>query len=569
MIPASLQARLARPRVAAAVVLLGVLLCAPSLGNGLNLDDVLQAARHADGHATAWNLFDLFGGAEPMVATADQPWWRHDAMRLELMRPLAALTHLFDLRLFAASPVWMHIHSLLWYALLLALAGRVYRRFLPGPHAWALALLLYALDHTHGMVVGWLAARSAILGTLGALVCLLAHDRWRRDLRPRHAALALLALVTALLASEGAVGVVGYLAAYALCLDRGTWRARFLSLLPAAIVVVTWRACYVAAGYGAAHSGFYFDPSADPLGFLAHAAVHAVLLVGSAALVPLGELLGAAPGLYGPAAAVVTALLLAILWWVRRDLRGSPALRFWAIAALLSSLPLGTTLPTDRQLLLVGFAVFGFVACLLSRPPDSPPRLFIRVLAWIWLAVHLLLSPLLLPLRAASPAMIHALAEGAAAVVATAPDRVILVRVPSDLFMLYGRAIHRMHARPFPASLQYLYAGLDTLTISRIDDQTLELTPARGWLHAPLDQLYRDPIADPLHAGQRISRDGYQVEILAVHAGAPTRVRLRYDRPLEQMTWFTWEGRIPRPYTLPAIGESHTSAAQSNPLLAP
>lgn len=56
MISASFQARLARPRVAAAVVLIGVLLCAPSLGNGLNLDDALQAARYADGGATAWNL---------------------------------------------------------------------------------------------------------------------------------------------------------------------------------------------------------------------------------------------------------------------------------------------------------------------------------------------------------------------------------------------------------------------------------------------------------------------------------------------------------------------------------
>ncbi len=572
IVPARLQRLLARPHAARGVVLLGVLLCAPSLWNGLNLDDVLLAARFADGAATPWNMFDLFGGAAPLVAPQDDPWWHHDAMRLQLMRPLAALTHMFDLRLFT-SPVWMHLHSLLWYGLLLAAVGRLYRTTMPGAHVWAPALLLYAVDHSHGMVVGWLAARGAIVGALGAVLCLLAHDRWRTRGRWSDAVLAALALSAALLANEGAVGAGGYLAAYALCRERGPWWRRAASLVPAAVIVVIWRACTVAAGYGAAHSGFYFDPASEGAWFLGRAVVHAILMIGSQVFVPVGEALGMAPGLYGPGAVVVAGLLAGVLWLARGELRGSPSLRFWAVGALLSALPLGATLPTDRQLLLIGVGVFGFAGAWLAEPPTRPRPRIVRGLAWAWLGLHLVVSPLLVPLRATSPAQIHGLAESATAAVVTAtpPRQVILVRVPNDLVMLYGRAGWRLHARPFPGSLQYLYAGLGELTITRIDAHTLELRPADGWLRAPLDRLHR-AADDELRAGQQIHRAGLTVMIVeATDDGRPTVVRVRLDRPLEDpgLAWYTWEGRTPRPVQLPAIGEAQISPPQPNPLLSP
>jgi hypothetical protein len=75
---------LERPGATGLVIALGVLLCAPSLGNGLNLDDVLQAVR-LGGAGDPWRLFDLFGGTAPMVPDHDLPWWRHEQMRLSLM----------------------------------------------------------------------------------------------------------------------------------------------------------------------------------------------------------------------------------------------------------------------------------------------------------------------------------------------------------------------------------------------------------------------------------------------------------------------------------------------------
>lgn len=567
-----LQRILERPLATPLVIALAVLLCAPSLGNGLDLDDVLQAARLAR-TPDSWQLFALFGGLDPLVPDLDLPWWRHESMQLTLMRPLAALGIILDHRLFAGHPMWMHVHSLLCYALLLVVAARVYARLIPGRAAGVLALLLYAVDHSHGMVVGWIAARGSLVGAALALLALAAHDRWRRDGWRAGAVLGPMALLVALLANEGAVGVCGYLAAYALCLDRGAWSRRLVSLLPAAAVVLAWRACYVAAGFGAAHTGFYFDPGADPAGFLLRSLENSVILVWSQAFLSAGEVLGLFPGLYLIGALVAALLLVGVGLMFRRQLRHSAALRFWALGTLLCALPLGATLPTDRQLMLVGFGVFGFAAHLWLEATHTPMGRGVRWFCGGWFALHLILSPLLLPLRSLAPAQIHAVVQRVtidAAMLAPA-RRVILLRAPSDLLMFYGRALAQLQGRGFPDQQSYLYAGLGALTVTRVDERTLELRPAQGWLYAPLDRLFRDADAR-FTAGQRLAAGTMQVEVREVTAdGRPQVVRFQFDVSLADrgFAWFSWDADRPARIVLPAIGETLTLPAMRNPLLSP
>lgn len=568
-----LQRYLERPGATGLAVALGVLLCAPSLGNGLNLDDVLQAVR-LGGAGDPWRLFDLFGGPAPMVPDDDLPWWRHEQMRLSLMRPLASLSHIVDFRLFAGRPGWMHLHSLLWYALLLVVAARVYGRLVTARWAGTLALLLYAVDHSHGMVVGWLAARGGLIGAAAALVCLGAHLRWRRAQWRPGAALAPVALLGALLANEGAVGICGYIAAHALFLETGSWTRRLAALLPAALTVLAWRTYYVAAGFGSAHTGFYVDPGADLPGDLLRALTNGVILVGSQVLVSLGEALGLAPGLYLPGALIMAAVLAALGLWFRGELRRSPQLRFWAVGTLLCALPLGSTLPTDRQLLLIGFGVFGCAAQLVVELAGAPARG--RGVRWFgrgWFVLHLILSPLLLPLRSLAPAQIHRLADTATAayIPAQPPPQVVLLRVPSDLLMFYGRAQWQLRGQPFPDQLRYLYAGLGAVEVKRIDERTLELRPALGWLHAPLDRLYRDEHA-AFAVGQQVKARGMLVEVVEVASdGRPLAARIHFDDPLADLgvAWYSWEAGGPAAYVLPAVGETHILPAIANPLLSP
>lgn len=560
-----------RPGVA---VIVGVLLCAPSLGNGLNLDDVLHAARMAEGEASPWELFALFGGDAPLFASDDMPWWRDEGMSLRLLRPLASVSHLVDHALFAGRPLWMHVHSLLWYALLIAAAGRVYRRLVPIGWACAVATLLFAVDHSHGMVVGWLAARSGLIGATLGLLGLLAHVRWRAEGWRPGAILAPAGLLLALLANEGAIGICGYLAAHAACLERGPWARRVMSLIPAGMIVVAWRACYVLGGFGAAHSGFYFDVGADPLGFVGRSLIHGAILVWSQVFVSAGEGLGMLPGLYLPGALVAAVMLAAVAWLLRGELRRSPLLRFWAVGTLLCALPLGSTLPTDRQLLLIGFGVFGFAAQLWAETREAEARRApVRWLGRGWLVLHAVLSPLLLPLRSVGPAQIHAVAvDATAAYVPTPPPpRVIVLRVPSELVMLYGRAEWQLRGREFPDALLYLYAGLDALTVVRRDARTLELRPERGWLFAPLDRLFRGEDAG-FAVGASAGEGPMRVEIVEVtDEGRPLVVRVRFDRSLEDpsMAWFSWEASGIERFVPPEIGETRALAATHHPMLSP
>ncbi|MCA1662772.1 MAG: hypothetical protein LC659_00595, partial [Myxococcales bacterium] len=83
------------------------------------------------------------------------PWWTDPEVKLAFWRPLSALTHVVDWRVWPRSPAAMHVHSLLWFALALIAVAAFYRRFFAafgGGGAWAagLAILLYAVDDAHG-----------------------------------------------------------------------------------------------------------------------------------------------------------------------------------------------------------------------------------------------------------------------------------------------------------------------------------------------------------------------------------------------------------------------------------
>ena len=62
-------------------------------------------------------------------------------------------------------------------------------------------------------------------------MALSAHTRWRRAGGRAGALLAPGLLLLALLSAEAAIAVLAYWLAYAVFLDRGTWRGRLLSLL--------------------------------------------------------------------------------------------------------------------------------------------------------------------------------------------------------------------------------------------------------------------------------------------------------------------------------------------------
>ena len=171
--------------------LLGILLALPSLWVGFAVDDLffLMTFKGTPGmeglDQPIWNTFSFSeGNPERNLLRMEHgimPWWAVEGWKVDLWRPLASLTHWFDYQIFDERPFPMHVHSLLWYGILCFTAAILYRRMGLGSWAWGLAALLFAVDGGHGVAVGWLSNRHALISTLFGVLTLLAHHHWRQQ----------------------------------------------------------------------------------------------------------------------------------------------------------------------------------------------------------------------------------------------------------------------------------------------------------------------------------------------------------------------------------------------------
>lgn len=547
-----------------------MLVCLPALVNGIELDDLFHAARADDPLALSTSAFTFFGEhgpRTPFVPDGDLPWWSEPGVKLDLMRPVAALTHLLDYSAWPRLPWLMHLHSILWYGLLVFLVQRLYHALTGDPARAALAALIFGLSQAHAMDVGWLSARNAIIGATFVTAALHLHHRWRAQGFVPGAVLAPLTFAVALLSNEGTVAAGGYLLAYTLVLDRG--RRRFWSLAPYAVVAIAWRVAFELLGYGADHSGMYLDPTSDSANYAARTVTQAAPMLaarlGLAVLDPLASIPGA------DLVAFVTAIpFVGLLWWLARErLRVDFITRMWGLGLLLSCFTAGTSVPTDRGLVILSLGGCAFVADLipwLRREGESRAHRFV---AGGLVALHLVISPVLMPLRVRSSAWVHGLAERALAKLPRGPEvvdhTVVLVNAPSDLVMIYARAlaVHRGEGEVFPARVRWLYAGPSALTATRIGPNTIELrTEDRPWLAAPLDRMFRRDLR--FHEGQTFESACITTEIVAVDAGVapgialPTAVRfsLHDERPGCTFTIMAWTSDGFAPWALPEIGQS-------------
>ena len=129
-----------------------------------------------------FNLFGLSRDPQSLVTMKRYgvlPWWTPNDCRLSLCRPVAALTHWLDYRLFPDSPALMHAHNIAWFAALIFLATVVYRELMGAGWAAGLAGLLFLLDGNTYFPAAFVANRGYFLGLCFGLLCLHQHHQWR------------------------------------------------------------------------------------------------------------------------------------------------------------------------------------------------------------------------------------------------------------------------------------------------------------------------------------------------------------------------------------------------------
>jgi hypothetical protein len=549
---------LASPRLVWWIMALAFVLGLPTLDIGLVFDDLAQymlLRRQHLGQSNApwWNMFALVEGPREHtigLRTAGRyPWWVDPDLRVVFFRPLTVATHHLDHWLWPDKFWLMHLHNVLWHTLACGLGWALARRVSSSPLAAGLAALVYAVSFSHVVPVAWLANRNGLVSTTFALASVLAYDAWRRDSSKLGAIASPALLLLALLGAEAGVVTLAFLVAYALFLDDAPWTRRVLSLLPALVLVVAWRAAYDAMDFGAIRSGAYWDPGRDPLRFAADFPLRYLWLLSVSVSPPLVHGFPPLPWLVLTIAdaVVVSVFLLRV--------PSRPA-RFGVVAAMLGCIPLTASQPGDRLLILTSFGMalaFGeLLAAWLLGETIARRRIGAAIVTLVVILIPLIAGPLF-------ASRIDAIRPDDGEVPVYAPqlsdeglDRkgLVIVHAPNYESVSQLPQTRQARGRVVPNFTWVLHEGPEPPEVRRLDDRTLELWSPNGW-PGSYYPFHRSTTQFPFRVGETIKTLDFVATVKQVEAGKATLVQFRFRTRLEHpsFAWVTWMGDEFEPFS--------------------
>jgi hypothetical protein len=568
------RAWLTHPRLPTALACVAVVLSIPTLFCGLEVDDwwhrvlLTRTDVGAPGPPPPWNMFRAFDGRPEWTRWAIDhgigAWWAEPNVRAAFFRPLTAATHMLDYALWPNAPWMMHAQSIAWFVACIALGVALLRRVLGDTWVAGLASVLFTIDPTHGLAVGWIAQRNTLVCTAFGLASVLAHDRARREASFARSLASAALLALALAGGEGGVGAVGYLFAYAVALDDAPIAARVRSLVPHAMVLVVWATLYRAMHYGAHGSAMYVDPASSPLRYLGAVIVRGPIELATELGGPPPDVLPFLPArfeLFALAAAIVS---LALGAFTLAPMRRRREVRFFALGAVAALLPVCATTPTSRILYFASVGGMALVALMAESVVEGRARsLFAR--AWTTWAVggHLLIGAPMFVVFSVSLSFVQRAGDRLAADVPrdASIERLVIVNPPDCSFVGMFAIVGKMKGEPMPARSICLAPGSRPVELRRLDDRSIFVRAPGGFVQNEMDGLVRDP-RDPLPTGTRIALTKLVIEIASDVDGRADAAIFRFDAPLEDrsLRWMAWDGADFVDFVPPAVGAGATLA---------
>lgn len=563
---------------------LSMFLVIGTVGNGIYFDDYIHRLKLKAPHllipseyGTIEGLFAFGTGKPEQVRKAMEhgmvPWWTYEELKIAFFRPISAMTHWIDYRLWPNSPSLMHLHSILWLGVLVYTATLAYRRIMTPLWTAGLAALLFAIDDAHGIPVGWLANRNALVAAVWGLWSLVCHDRWRREGWKAGAVCGPLFFLLGLFSAEAGLGAGAYLVAYEFFLVTGKLRKKIMGILPYLIVGVLWYGLYQTLGFGTEGGGAYVDPGRNPLGFLNALVERLPVLLYGQWLFPNAVIYGMLPksaahtvliAIYG-----ILAGIAVVLWpIIKRD----GVTRFWALGMVLALLPVCATFPDNRLLIFSGLGAMGLLARLLASwsekaawwPVSRPWRVLANVLVIIFIFIHFIIAPLFLPFQSQAVArMSETMLEKPLVELSEKSNfngkTMVFVNPPIPFTVAHVPFVCEKHAISRPKSTRILASGLSSdLTITRTDVFSLEIEADGGFITQAFDRLYRGS-SHPMRAGQRVEMSDMTAQVLTLTDDQrPLKVRFTFSKALEDpsLCYYQWKEKGFLPFDLPAVGES-------------
>lgn len=589
---ARLRSVAASPRTPWAALALALGLLAPTLRDGLRMDDRwLRAMSLGDPRFPAMGraphrLFTFFDGPETLAflrETGVNPWFADDEARLTFFRPLASLLHFAEFRLLAEATWAMHAVSLALYAALVVVVHRWLTRLLvlaAEPSASArgravvgLATALYALDSNHALSAGWLAQRNSILAAIFGVLAIDAHDRAVRAHDRRAGMLAPLYVLLGLWSAEAGVATLFVLAAHGLTLTpreqrRGSF-ARYLAPLS------LWGAGYLAGGYGVRGTGMYLDLVREPVHAVSMALAHLPVLVSLD--------LGNQPADFwtfassGQRAAIVGVALVLVFGFgllVVRRVRDDATHRFLALATVFALVPPCGTQPMGRLVLYSGVFLLPLVAGAFLDALDGVlelprrGRLFARGVLVVVAMARLLLSPPMLASGARAMVMFEqAFGTFAASLPNVRADEgatALVLNAPDMGFFGYVRLIAFALGKSPPPTFA-VASGNRAVTVRGIDAHSFTLRSEGGFVRSATDSLTRSERRS-LRLGDAFVSGPLTFTVTHLdEAGRADEARVTSSIALDdvRLRWFAWQGSALVPTAPPTNSEPRVFPAQS------
>lgn len=537
------------------VIALGVVLAVPALQTPFFLDDYLHGAMVRGEFPVHRSAFDLYafvddGDRQALLDRGLLPWWSHPQITIRFFRPLSSALLFVDHRLFGAHPFPMHVHSLVWWLFAVLSVRSLARRLFPSSRVQLIATAIFALAPCHAVPLAWVANREVLLAlTFGSLALRRYADfRSTRALAP--AALSLLLFALALFAGgEYALSFAGYVVAIDVVRRRETLVSRLTGWLPFAIPAGVYMAVRGALHYGSHGSGFYADPLHDPTRFFHKAPERLVTLLADGWL-SVDSTAWVAPWMRTSLYVIVAVALWCGAVAFRRAIAAQESeqkqnVTWMLIGSLASLTPVLAVVPSTR---LLGIAMVGLSMCVAillefawwqDREPGFGRGMTALVAVYLGFA-HFIHGPGSMwlkerALRDDARELAWKAGNVAGALPPGSPARVGIVRGSAGMFF----APFALPGGQVPARWNFLAQGGHVLT-QRRDDFTLDVaTPKHRGLYPEGDlNLYRSE-DERLAVGSEVRVPGMRATILELQDGRPSRVRFRFDVPLEELTWFS------------------------------
>ncbi len=554
------------------ILVLGLIAALPALKAGFFADDfahimIVSGRLSSIMPITPIDMFRFSSGdpvwLQKMIGEGVFPWWTDPHFKGAFFRPLSAVTHILDYRHWGMNPVGYHATNILLWLLVLVAAVALIRRIAPTPRAAILSFFIFALADARALVIIWIANRNALVATALAFAALVAWDSHRREPGRLYGIISYILFGLSLLGGEAALGGVALLFAYEVLRlpdGRPTNAKRLKALVPFMAIITTYLLWYKLAGYGASGSGMYIDPASHPLAWIRVAAVRLpVLLAGLLWGWPIDLWMngGATQTTLIAGALVLLPLSIGVFATTVRKHRSIAAI---ALGGVLSLLPVASTFPSARLLLLPGLAGALVLGTYLD---DAWPLRSAGLLRAAFAAIvglrHVILAPFLLLISmfalgdAFKQISLDILNSPWPENVATRD--IVLVNAPTWVSATYLQSYLAAAGRPYPRRTYILNLSPYPATLSRNGPTTLELRFRCGeMLTSEFEKVER---GSPIPVGTVIDAGIFHATVLESGTTGPTAVRFDFRQSFDTGPLFVrWIESRYEPVDVPALGSA-------------